>query len=223
MSRASLPCRLSVRPPRRRLPIRRAFTLVELLVALATMALLAALAWRGIDGMLRARAVTQDSMARSLRLNTVLLQWEQDLAALHDSALVPALQFDGRSLRLTRASDEGARIVAWTLRDGAWWRWTGPLVQRVGDLQQSWLASQQLQSGSADELRLLDGVQGWQLYYFRGNAWTNAQSSAGETQTGDGAPGARTGREPLPDGVRLVLQFADGTLTRDLIVPPQAP
>lgn len=197
------------------------FTLVELLVALAAMAVLAGLAWRGIDGMLRAREATQAAMDRTLRLGTVLTQWEQDLAAVQETPAVPPMQFDGRTLRLTRAGADGVYVVAWSLRDGAWWRWAGPVVRRSGDLQQSWLASQQLQGGEAGELRLLDGVEAWQLYYYRGNAWTNAQSSGNVARSRRQEAPDEQEREDLPDGVRLVVTLAGGTLTRDLVVPPQ--
>ena len=199
----------------------RGFTLVELLVALAAMAVLAGLAWSGIDGMLRSREATLTAMDRTLRLSTVLTQWSQDLDAVQETPAVPPMQFDGRTLRLTRATDEGVRVVAWTVRDGAWWRWAGPVVQRTGDLQQSWLASQQLQGGEAGELQLVDGVSDWQLYYYRGNAWTNAQSSGDVARSRTGDKDIVDDREDLPDGVRLVLTLPGGTLTRDLVVPPQ--
>lgn len=191
-------------------------------MAVAAMAVLAGLAWRGIDGMLRSREATEAAMDRTLRLGTVLMQWEQDLAAIQDTPAAPAMQFDGRSLRLTRATPEGLRVVAWWVRDGAWWRWAGPVVQRSGELQQSWLASQQLQGGDANELRLIDGVEAWQLVYYRGNAWTNAQSSGDVIASRQNDDLQAPAREELPEGVRLVLTLANGTLTRDLLVPPQA-
>jgi prepilin-type N-terminal cleavage/methylation domain-containing protein len=73
----------------------RGFTLVEVLVALLILAVLSGMAWRGIDGMARARSGSQQQLERSLRLNTVIAQWEQDLSAVYDSAEVPALAFDG--------------------------------------------------------------------------------------------------------------------------------
>ena len=190
-------------------------------MAVAAMAVLAGLAWRGIDGMLRSGEATEAAMDRTLRLGTVLTQWEQDLAAVQDSPAAPPLQFDGRTLRLTRATPEGLRVVAWWVDDGAWWRWVGPVVQRRGDLQQSWLASQQLQGGDANALRLIDGVEAWQVVYYRGNAWTNAQSSGDGTSPMQNDDPLAPVREDLPDGVRLVLTLANGTLTRDLMVPPR--
>ncbi len=197
----------------------RGFTLIELLVALAVMAVLAGLAWTGTDSLVRSREATQAAMDRTLRLATVLAQWEQDFAAVHESAAAPPLQFDGRPLRLTRQADGGLRVVTWTLRDGAWYRWAGPVVMRQADLQQSWLGSQQHQGGEPGELKLVEGASAWQLYYWRGNAWSNAQSSGNLAGKSASNP-VVDAREDLPDGVRLVLTLDRGTLTRDILVPP---
>jgi general secretion pathway protein J len=200
----------------------RGFTLVELLVALTVMAVLTGLAWTGIDGLLRTREATREALDRTQRLSTVLTQWEQDLNALYESAAVPPLKFDGRTLRLTRTDRTGVRVVTWTLREGTWYRWTGPVVQRADELQQSWLGSQQHQGGESGEVRLIDGVTQWQLYYFRGNAWSNAQSSGEVQERSPGNPDPNQDREDLPDGVRLLITLPAGPLTRDLIVPAQA-
>lgn len=199
------------------------FTLVELLVALFVMAVLAALSWQGIDGMLRTRAATQTAIDGTLRLNTVITQWEQDLAALQETNVSPALQFDGRTLRLTRASEGGVQVIAWAVHDGAWWRWAGPVTSRAAELQQYWLASQQLQGNTPGQLRALDGAEGWQIYFYRSNGWSNAQSTGDLVAPGTAAAGSppATAREALPDGVRLVLGLPGGELTRDLLVPPQ--
>ena len=45
--------------------MRRGFTLVEVLVALSIMAVLATMAWQGIDGMVRARDISQARLDRS--------------------------------------------------------------------------------------------------------------------------------------------------------------
>jgi len=216
------------------------FTLVEVLVALFIMAILAGLAWRGIDALVRARDGSQALIERTLRLNTVLTQWEQDLAALHESPAVPPLSFDGRTLRLTRVADGGVRLVAWALHDGAWQRWAGPVTTRVAALQEGWLASQQLQGAEAAQLRVLEGVDSWQVYFYRGNAWTNAQSSgdkiapplpvapAAPASSASGPasgppPAAVPDREQLPGAVRLLLTIGGRSLTRDIALGPQMP
>ena len=111
------------------------FTLVEVLVALLALAILASLSWQGLDGILRAREVTRASLDRSTRLATVVTQWEQDLHALHDTGVVPALAFDGQTLRLTRRVEAGVALVAWSVRSGLWQRWAGPATTRSGELQ----------------------------------------------------------------------------------------
>ena len=73
---------------------------------------------------------------------------------------------------------------------------------------------------------MVEGASEWQLYFWRGNAWTNAQSSGDRVSRSvlnELAQGGVTldNREELPEGVRLVLTLPSGTLTRDLLVPPQ--
>ena len=199
----------------------RGFTLVEVLVALLIMAILAAMGWQGIDGMVRAREASQGAAERTLRLTTLMAQWEQDLASLYDSAAAPAITFDGATLRVVRQAPSGAQVVAWSLREGIWRRWTSPVVSTSTELQQAWLASQQLIGTEPTQVTLLDGVSEWQVYFYRGNAWTNAQS------TGDVVPTLPTGaasavqRSAVPNGVRLVLSVAQRRITRDVALGPQ--
>lgn len=201
-------------------PRPRGFTLVEVLVALFVMALMAALTWRGVDGVLRGRDGSRAAVERTQRLSTLMQQWETDLQSLHRDAGVPALSFDGRTLRLVRRApdltlnglSDGVQVVAWSLADGVWRRWTSATVTHIGDLRQVWQHSQQLPDAEPGQLALLQNVQGWQLYYFRGNAWTNAQS------TGDSAGSPAGATELLPAAVRLQLQLGAGALTRDVMV-----
>jgi general secretion pathway protein J len=206
------------------------FTLVEVLVALMLMAILSGMAWQGLDGISRARIATQARVDQTLRINTVLAQWEQDLQSLFDTDIVPALAFDGASLRLVRRQPEGLQVVAWSWRDRRWLRWAGPISTQPAALRESWLASQQLLGNEPAQLRMQEGLAGWQIYFYRGNAWSNAQSSAGAAAPAPVAPGASAplaARTPLPTGVRLVLEFEGaglaGKLTRDVLLGPQLP
>jgi general secretion pathway protein J len=209
------------------------FTLVEVLVALFIMALLATLAWQGLDGMLRARDGSSRALDRTLRLNTIVTQWEQDLQALHDTQAVPAIAFDGQSLVLTRRVEGGVMLVAWSVRSGRWQRWAGPVVTRQGELQEAWLRCQQLLGTEPGHLLLSEGASDWQVYFFRGNAWSNAQSSAGTSavvpppapvlpasqsaSAPDPAPvPVQPNRDDLPAGVRMVINLDGQVLTRDL-------
>ncbi|HTP71212.1 MAG TPA: prepilin-type N-terminal cleavage/methylation domain-containing protein [Burkholderiaceae bacterium] len=200
------------------------FTLVEVLVALLIMAVLSTMAWQGVDGMVRARDASQEAAERTLRLTTVMAQWEQDLASIYDNGSVPAIAFDGANLRLARSTPQGAQVVVWSLREGVWRRWASASVTRAFELQQAWLASQQLIGTEDQQVRLFDGATQWQVYFFRGNAWSNAQSSADTvTVPTAGQPAGVVARAALPTGVRLVLSFDDTRrLTRDVLLGPSS-
>lgn len=205
------------------------FTLVEVMVALLIMAVLTTMAWQGIDGMVRARDGAQRSGEAALRLGTVLAQWEQDLTQIQQSNAAPGLKFDGASLRMTRRGPGGIQLVVWTLQEGTWYRWAAPPVTRIQDLQEWWIRSQQWSAIQGDALKMLEQVESQQIYFFRGNSWSNAQSTGDYEQppqqppqpgSDDQKPPIGGENEALPTGVRLVLKVPAGQLTRDLLVRP---
>lgn len=209
----------------------RGFTLIELLVALAALALLAVLSWRGLDGMSRAQAQTEARADEVLALQTGLAQWTADLDAVVQMPQVTALEWNGRVLRMTRrgtaSATDGIRVVAWTRREGQWRRWqSGSLVTR-GEIAAAWLQADLWSLNPGPELRrnevAIVPLEEWQIFFFRGNSWTNPLSS--DTQGGaqaDPPAGAQPG--VLPDGVRLVLAIPGGRalagrITRDWVSP----
>ncbi len=201
----------------------RGFTLIEVLVALVVIAIMSLMAWQGVDGIVRSRDANQVRLEQTLRLETVIAQWEQDLASLQESPAAPALTCDGQTVRLTRRTEGGLQVVAWTLRpdtaNSMWQRWAGPPVTTTTALQESWFRTQQFQGNEPGQLRALSGLDQWQVYFYQGNAWANCQSSADVTA----ASGVQ--RQVLPTGVRLVLAFApgsglNGSLVRDTLIAP---
>jgi general secretion pathway protein J len=209
---------------------RRGFTLVEVLVALLIMAILATLTWQGLAGILRARDGTRETLDRLLKVNTAVVQWEQDLQALVDVAVVPPLGFDGQTLLLTRRVDGGVALVAWSVRAGLWQRWTGPAVVRSGDLQQAWLAAQGLLGNEPGQVKVAEGVGDWQLYKYVGGRKTNMQSTGDLAAPAAPAPPASgpssgptsavVGREALPQAVEMTITINGATLTRVIALGP---
>lgn len=194
----------------------RGFTLVEVLVALAVMALLASLAWQGVDVMSRSRAAGEEAVQRALRLSTAVAQWEQDLQAVLPTGRVPAFGFDGATLRLTRETPQGVQVVAWSWRGGAWTRWTAPAATRDDELRAAWRLSQELIGGEPGTVRLLDGVGGVRLACHRGG-WSNCQSSGDRS----GTPASDAQDEKLPRAVRMAMELRQGELVRVAWLPPQ--
>jgi len=202
------------------------FTLIELLVAISLMALMAVLSWRGLDGISRAQGQLLGRADQVQTLQTTLGQWTTDLDAMAEQPDLPGLDWDGRALRILRRAsveaDAGLRVVAWTQRSvnglGQWLRWQSPPLQNRSDLDLAWQKAALWAQSPGDDDRLREvqtvALDGWQIFYFRQNAWTNPLSSAG---TDDARP-------TLPEGVRLVLSLApgqaiSGPLTRDWVQP----
>jgi general secretion pathway protein J len=198
----------------------RGFTLVEVLVALVVMATMAAMAWRGIDALVKSREIAQAHLAQTARLQTVMAQWEVDLRALQDShSTVEPLTFDGGNLVLTRQATGGLQVVVWSLREGSLWRWESPALRTVQDLEDQRQRGLQQLAQRNPALRAFDGVAGWQFYCYWGNAWSNCQSTGSQNNP----QGPQKTTNPTPDGLRIAMQFAEGsgltgTLTRELEV-----
>ncbi|MEO5661449.1 MAG: hypothetical protein ABIQ90_16885, partial [Polaromonas sp.] len=186
-------------------------------------------------GMVRAQAQIQQRADAVLTLQAGLAQWAADLDAMLQLPQTQTLGWDGRGLRIIRRSTaepgEGVLVVAWARRNvngtDQWLRWQSPAQFTRGNLQAAWeRAAQWAQNpGDAekkDEVRITPLAQ-WQIFYYRGNAWTNPLSS-------DNAAAAQSGDTPraadltLPEGVRLVLtlpagEAINGILTRDWVRP----
>ena len=224
----------------------RGFTLVELLVALFAMSLLAIMSWRGLDGMTRAQAQTQARADEVLTLQVGLAQWSADLDAIVQLPQIAALDWNGRVLRMTRrgtasTSTNGLVVAAWTRRvvngSGTWLRWQSAEVTTRDQLQQAWQQADIWSQNPGDQEKLgevaVTPLEEWQIFYFRGGAWTNPMSSDATTAVKPLASGPAFGGSAtvpatpvvnLPDGVRLILvlppgQAISGKLTRDWVRP----
>ncbi len=227
----------------RRPPQYGGFTLIELLVAIAIMALMAGLSWRGLDGMARAQSQISARSDALLTLQTGLAQWTADLDAILQIPGSEALDWDGRALRIPRRAPaeagDGLIVVAWASRnvDGSvhWLRWQSDPIATRSQLQTVWAqAAQWGQNPSAADKRLevmLTPLNEWRVFYYRADSWTNPLSSdisandVSRTESPPGGPSAAVGPAlALPDGVRVVLTLPEhgavtGVITRDWIRP----
>lgn len=206
------------------------FTLIEVLVASAILALMALISWRGLDGMAKAQFSLQSRSDANQTLQVGLSQWRTDLDNMSNLPNVPSLDWDGRVLRITRQHSQdpqaGLQVVAWSLGNGQWTRWqSAPLTRRDAWLlawtqAQVWGESAGNPASSDTHEVLVQALRSWQIYYHRDGAWSNALSSSGAnpTSTPLGA------NNVLPEGIRLVIELPDnaalsGKVTLDWVRP----
>lgn len=184
-------------------------TLIELLVALSMVALITALAWRGLDGLLQARVVLNDHQQQMSAISAGVDRWRADLHALEVVQSTGCVEWDGKTLRLTRRAQDGGDGavlgVVWHWQDGQWQRWQSNPVSDAQALRGLWSQLRRwpvLQPGPDGLVFTSEPstpVRSVSLGYYRFNTWTNPQSSVGVTSA-DNPCG-------VPDAIRLTLDL----------------
>ena len=209
------------------------FTLVEVMVALLIMAILAALAFRGIDALARAKDAALSSTDRTLKMNTGMSQFEYDMSQVVDSKVLPRpIMFDGATLRVARRSPAGIQLVLWTLQDHRWQRWASPAYIHMTDLTDAWMRSQQWDAISGGAVTVLENVEDFQVYVCNpatiatsGCSWNNVQSTQGAAAAALPPVSAVSGVSATPvtttqpNGIRILLKVPEGEITRERELP----
>lgn len=195
-------------------------------MAVAVLALLTWMAWQGVDALSRTERQTRERANELAALQAGLAQWATDLDQTAETGHIPAFDHNGQTTRITRRSasesplqSPGLQVVAWTVRNGRWWRWASPPIQTTDVLRQAWDSAERWGQRGSDadralEVDVLPATQ-WQVYVSRDGTWTNPLSTVG-------TPGSQA--NPMPDGVRLILGIAPplpltGDLQRDWARP----
>jgi general secretion pathway protein J len=217
------------------------FTLIEVLVASAILSLMALLSWRSLDGMAKAQSALQERSNANQTLQVGLAQWRTDLDSMMVLPNTPALDWDGRVLRITRQHSQdpqaGVQVVAWTLANGQWTRWQSAPLTQSDAWAQAWKNAQvwsesagRLNTNTASEV-LIHPVRDWQIYFHREGAWGNALSSDGarsdlakSPNLASAANATNATNAKLPEGIRLVIDLANdsrlqGKLSIDWVRP----
>ncbi len=220
----------------------RGFTLIELLIAIVVLAIMAALAWRGLDAVARARDAALERSRAADRLSLSLRQLDADLRAARDEgAALPAVSLAGNGdlLIVRRApealggdprawppngtpADAGLMEVArWGLRGGRWMRWASTPSASPRVLA----AAMQAPQGSG--LALLPGVEEAKFLVFRyagigllsqSGAWVSPYTASSGGHGNDAV--ALTLRTPA--ALRVTLRLAApplrGTVSREILI-----
>jgi len=142
----------------------RGLTLVELLVAIAVLAIISVLGWRGLDVITRTRLILNEELAQTRDLQLVFAQLQIDCAnAVDADTLAGARPMLIEANRLTLArrlqpeAQAGAlQLVTWRWRDSLLTREETPPTRDLNQLARDW---QLAQNGSASAVKLHSGVQ----------------------------------------------------------------
>jgi len=196
------------------------FTLIEVLVALVIMAIMAGMAFRGIDAVVRAKDTALAASDRTLKLNTGMSQFEYDVSQIVDSKLLPqAVMFDGATLRVARRTPEGIQLVLWTLQDRRWQRWASGSFTHASELTDAWMRSQQWDAISGNAITVLDNVDSFQVYLCNpaniattGCSWNNVQSA-------QGAQASASSVAAQSNAIRISLKLPEGEIDRERELP----
>jgi general secretion pathway protein J len=139
-------------------------TLVELLVAIAVLAFISMLGWRGLDAITRTRAALNEELTQTRGLQLAFAQMEIDCANVADTnTLAGTVPLIVEANRITLArrwqpeSQPGAlQLVTWRWRDGVLTREETAPTRDLNQLQRDW---QSTQTDTAAAIRLLSSVQ----------------------------------------------------------------
>ena len=199
----------------------RGFTLVELLVAIAILAMVAVLGWRGLDGIVRSREALTAQMETTRGLQLAFAQLQSDGEHLADPATVhgrPTLAADDSQLVMVRsvaADNEPSRlqVVAYRTTNGVLTRSESQGTRDLGQLDVLWQAAVAADDASRP-VALQAGVTALRVRLFQDESWRAPPTPLGARRrkaapvipAGVAAPGMRQ-RAPGPlQGMEVALR-----------------
>jgi general secretion pathway protein J len=183
------------------------FTLIELMVAIAILAVIAVLSWRGLDQIIRGRQTITNAMEDERVFAQLFDQMRIDVrqAATDDESGQAAVSVNGSVLQIVRetAVPGGAprlQVIRYRIADGRVIRYASPLIGNVGELRGA------LRGGESDwtGVPLMGGIGAISArLYVPKVGWTSqmkdVQSAIAENDANLKVP--QLGNAPLPRSV----------------------
>ncbi|GLZ24001.1 pseudopilin [Stutzerimonas stutzeri] len=101
---------MNTRPPRYATRKAAGFTLIEVMVAIMLMAIVSMIAWRGLDGIARARAHLEDSTEHTAQLLRALNQFKRDLDMRATTELMESVDDRDKPLEKDRSLPVAVKV-----------------------------------------------------------------------------------------------------------------
>ncbi len=187
----------------------RGFTLIELMVAIAILAVIAVLSWRGLDQIMRGRQTITSAMEDERVFVQLFDQLRIDArqAATDDEVGQPAISVSGNALQIVRtfgfAGDAPRlQVVRYQVTEGRITRYASPPAATVGQLRRTLAASSTAGDWSAVPLISGIGKITARLYVPR-IGWTTRMSdvTAEITRNDNNVRVPQFGSAPIPRAV----------------------
>ncbi|SIT42081.1 Prepilin-type N-terminal cleavage/methylation domain-containing protein [Paraburkholderia ribeironis] len=212
----------TARCERRRRSGARGFTLIELLVAIAILAVIAVLSWRGLDQIIRGRTTITNAMEDERVFAQLFDQMRIDArqAASDDESGQAAISVSGATLQIVRrmslpGTAPRLQVVRYQVSNGRVIRYASPPLSNVGQLRRAlrgsegegWNAVPLMAGVSSISARLYVPKIGWTTQM------NDVQSAITEADNNLKVP--QLGSAPLPRSVTgLEVSIGAGSLAR---------
>jgi general secretion pathway protein J len=214
---------------------RPGFTLVELLVAISILAIVAVLGWRGLDGIVRARATLTEQMETTRGMQLAFAQMQSDCDHIAGKAILdqrPYLLTGSNGFTLVREvfienQPSRLQVVAYRINNGVLLRRESNLTRDLVQLDALWQA-QISDADTSGTVALQSGLAGMQVQVWQNNAWRAAVTTS-TTTTGTGTtpvtpvttPGVATSADTTGLQVALQLQGREVPMTKSFLLGEQ--
>jgi general secretion pathway protein J len=160
---------------------KRGFTLIELLVAIAILAIVAVLGWRGLDSITRSRAILTRQLEQSRGMQLAFAQMQSDLEHLTDAVLLNRrnnLSADNNRLTMVRtvfADNEAVQVqvVSYRLADGVLSRRESIATRDLTQLDAMWQSALS-DTDVATPVVLQAGVDSMAMRVFQNQGWSGS-------------------------------------------------
>ncbi|GLU31840.1 prepilin-type N-terminal cleavage/methylation domain-containing protein [Trinickia caryophylli] len=213
-------------------PIARArsaagFTLLEMLIAIALMAVVALVSWRGLDSAMRAREGLVANLARTRTLGRCFSQLQYDMANLvtPDEVFGPPLRIMPGELVLIRhigvGSDEPTRlqVVRYRLHGGVLARSASEPVSTLSRLADTLQHMERFPSAAASDRVVSMSLAVW----IPSLGWVSDQAEVAQSYqrflATHGISSFTSIGMPLPKGLRFVVRLGSPALEYSRVIP----